>query len=35
MTREQLRQQGRDTLTRLFGSAEQTHGFANLLTEAA
>ncbi len=33
MTRHDLRAQGRATLTELFGSAEQTPGLANLLTE--
>ena len=33
MTRQDLRQQGVETLQRLFGSATQTPGFANLLTE--
>jgi 4-carboxymuconolactone decarboxylase len=33
MTRQELRRQGEATLTRLFGSAGQTPGFANLLTE--
>lgn len=33
MTRQDLRHQGSATLTRLFGSAAQPKGFANLLTE--
>src|SRR5262249_5056440 len=34
MTRRELRVQGEATLKDLFGSAEQTRGLANLLTEA-
>jgi 4-carboxymuconolactone decarboxylase len=33
MTRQDLRQQGIDTLQRLFGSSAQARGFGNLLTE--
>jgi len=33
MTRQDLRQQGIDTLQRLFGSSAQAPGLANLLTE--
>jgi 4-carboxymuconolactone decarboxylase len=33
MTRQDLRQQGIDTLQRLFGSSAQAKGFGNLLTE--
>ena len=33
MTRQTLRQSGVDTLTKLFGSAEQVRGLGNLLTE--
>ena len=34
MTRPELRQKGQATLKRLFGTDDQTKGFANLLTEA-
>ena len=33
MTRQTLRQSGEATLTRLFGTADQAQGFANLMTE--